>query len=79
LAGLFRGAATADLPPPDAIATIDRPTLVLAWTGDAAHPVETARRLADLLPTAELHEASTAEEVAAWTGRTRDFLASLDL
>src|SRR4051794_18207770 len=34
LARVFRGAATADLPPPDDIATLQMPALILAWTGD---------------------------------------------
>lgn len=76
LAGLFRGASAADLPAPDAVATIGVPTLILAWTGDPGHPVETAERLVDLLPDAILHHASTAEEVEAWTDRVADFVTS---
>ncbi len=75
LAGLFRGAAVADLPAPERLAEVGQPTLILAWTGDPAHPVETARRLVELLPDATLHEASTADEVATWSDRLIDFLA----
>lgn len=76
LAGLFRGAAAADLPAPEAIATIAVPTLILAWTGDPGHPVETANRLLDLLPDAQLVEASTAEAVEGWTDRVVEFVAA---
>lgn len=44
LAAVFRGAATADLPAPDQLATIDAPTLILAWSGDPGHPVSTDRK-----------------------------------
>ncbi len=77
LAGLFRGAAAADLPAPEALATIDVPTLILAWTGDPGHPVETARRLDELLPDTDCQEASTSDEVEAWTDRLIDFVAGV--
>ena len=48
LARVFRGAVTADLPEPDAIAAIDVPALILAWTGDPGHPASTAARLQEL-------------------------------
>ena len=78
LAGLFRGAATADLPPPEWITTIDRPTLILAWTGDPAHPADTANQLDELIGPATLHLASTADEVGTWTDRLVDFVTGLD-
>ncbi len=76
LARVFRGAATADLPSPDAVAAIGAPALILAWSGDIGHPVSTADRLAELLPRAELSVASTAAELATWTDRIVAFLAS---
>jgi len=75
LAGLFRGAAEADLPSPEDLVTIEVPTLILAWTGDPGHPVETARRLDELLPNTTCHEASTLAEVEAWTDQLIDFVA----
>jgi pimeloyl-ACP methyl ester carboxylesterase len=75
LAGLFRGAATADFPPRESVAAIVVPALILAWTGDPSHPVGTARELDRLLPAAELHEATTLDEFGTWTGRIVDFLA----
>ena len=74
LAGVLRGAATTDLPPPEVVAAIDAPTLVLAWTGDAAHPVSTAERLVELMAGAELAVAATAAELATWTDRISAFL-----
>ena len=78
LAAAFRGAAVADLPSPDAISTIDTPTLILAWSGDPGHPVSTAERLVELMPRAELIVASTRDELATWTDRCEDFLGRLD-
>lgn len=77
LARVFRGAATADLPTEDQIATISVPTLILAWTGDPGHPASTAARLQELMPHAELALASTMQGLAAWAGRLISFLSSL--
>jgi len=77
LAAAFRGAAVADLPLPDAIATIEIPTLVLAWSGDPGHPVSTAERIIELMPHTELAIASTRDELATWTERCQRFLDSL--
>lgn len=77
LATVFRGAATADLPDRDAVATIRVPTLILAWSGDAAHPVSTAERLAELMPQAQMAVADTHDQLATWTARLRAFLAQL--
>jgi pimeloyl-ACP methyl ester carboxylesterase len=74
LARVFRGAVTADLPSPDELRRIDVPTLVLAWTGDPGHPVQTAARLQELIPDAELALAATADGLASWTSRVRTLL-----
>jgi 3-oxoadipate enol-lactonase len=74
LARAMRGAAGAQLPKRNNIAAIECPTLVLAWTGDATHPSETAEELGDLLPHAEVHIDSTADEVAAWPTLVANFL-----
>lgn len=74
LARIFRGAATADLPSPDEIASIDVPALILAWTGDPGHPALTAARLHELLPDADLALAATPDGLATWTDRALRFL-----
>lgn len=66
LPSVFRGAALSDLPVPEALAGTSVPALVLAWTGDPAHPVSTAERLHTLLTSSRLEVARTPEEVAAW-------------
>lgn len=75
LAGVFRGAGTADLPERDRIRTITVPTRILAWSGDPGHPTSTAEELAELLPNAELDIASTWDQFCTWTEHTLDFLA----
>ena len=65
---VFRGAALTDLPAPDVVATIDLPTLLLAWVGDPAHPVSTSELLHDLLRHSELVVAHTHPEVHCWPG-----------
>ena len=67
LARVFRGAAAADFPTRDEVASIDIPALILAWTGDPVHPVDTAEQLHRLLPDSRLHLASTAAELSSWT------------
>jgi 3-oxoadipate enol-lactonase len=77
MARVFRGAAVADLPSPEAIAALRMPTTIMAWTGDPGHPVSTADRLMELLPHATLTVAHTAEDLAGWTGIVTEFLGSL--
>ena len=74
LATVFRGASTADLPPRDAVAQIDVPTLVLAWTGDPGHPVSTAEELSGLIDGCELSVASNWDEYRGWTAQVAEFL-----
>ena len=77
LALVLRGAGRAQLPDRAAIAAIDRPALVLGWTGDPGHPTTTIDELSTLLPHAEVHVASTAADLAGWTDLTAAFLAAL--
>lgn len=63
---LFRGAALSDLPDPAAVAALDLPVTILAWTDDPSHPLSTAERLAQLLPHARLHVAATPTELSTW-------------
>lgn len=78
LARVFRGASTTDLPDRAAVGRIDVPALILAWTGDATHPIGTAEQLAELLPHGELDVARTRDDVEGWTTRIEDFLARVD-
>ena len=77
LALVLRGATTANLPDRPDVARISVPTLILGWTGDPIHPDTTSRELADLLPRAELHLASTREQVEGWSDLVTSFVASL--
>lgn len=74
LALVFRGAAGADLPDRSDVRSIVAPTLILAWTGDPVHPVDTAEQLEELIPDARLHVASTEAELTTWTGLVADFV-----
>ena len=75
LATIFRGAGTADLPSVAEIATIEVPTLILAWTGDPGHPDTTAARLQEAIGGSELALATTPAGIGSWTGRVERFLA----
>ncbi|MGA1565896.1 MAG: alpha/beta fold hydrolase [Ilumatobacteraceae bacterium] len=66
-AHILRGAATADMPPPDAIANIAVPTTILAWSGDPGHPVSSAERLAELIDGARLVVARSRDDLDVWT------------
>lgn len=76
LPALLRGAATSDLPPLRELASIDAPTLILAWSDDPTHPVSTAVQLADTLPNARLVVAQTPYGVMAWPGLFADHVTS---
>ena len=71
----LRGAASTDLPAPEQIGAIRVPTLLLAWDGDAGHPVSTAEKLHELIPGSTLHVARTPAELATWGERTAAFLS----
>lgn len=71
---VLRGAAATDLPPLERLATLDQPTLILAWKGDPGHPVATATALADALVRAELVVAPTLTEVTLWPEAVARFL-----
>ena len=79
---VLRGAASSDLPPPEAIAGIRLPTLILAWDGDPGHPVATAERLHALIPGSALYVARTPDELRTWgdriTGSSAESLPSAD-
>ena len=66
LPALLRGAAASDLPSLEELATIEAPTLVLAWSEDPTHPVSTAKALDDTLPKTRLVVARTPYGLMAW-------------
>jgi 3-oxoadipate enol-lactonase len=72
---LLRGAALTDLPAPEAVATLDLPVLLLAWTGDPSHPLSTAEALHGLLPDARLEVATSLDHVHTWPTRLHDEVA----
>lgn len=76
LATVLRGASSADFPPRDAVSAISVPTLILAWTGDAGHPVSTADELHHLIADTALHVASTPADLAEWPDLIADFVAA---
>lgn len=74
---VFRGAAGNDLPSRDRIAALGEkriPTLILAWTGDPAHPVAVAEELHDLLPGSHLQTAHSPENVRRWPDMIGNFI-----
>ena len=73
---VLRGAAGSDLPEPDALRSLDLPVVVLAWAGDAGHPVSTAEVLADVLPQATLEVAEDLATVLAWPEKVAGLLAA---
>ena len=74
---ILRGAASSDLPSRDEVRSIVVPTLILAWTGDPAHPVSTAETLAELMVLSEVHVASDLAAVRRWPELVKDFLGSI--
>jgi 3-oxoadipate enol-lactonase len=74
---ILRGAALSDLPTREELHGVVVPTLILAWTGDPAHPVSTAETLAELMVMSELHVASDLAGVRRWPQLVRDFLGGI--
>lgn len=75
---LFHGAAISDLPPrPEIDALAHLPALILAWSGDSTHPLQSAQELHRLLPNSVLHIANDHEEFLQFPGHIRTFAASL--
>lgn len=75
LAAVLRGAAASDFPAPASVAALRQPTLLLAWEGDAGHPLSTAQRLAELLPHATLAIARSLRDLGAWPRLVAEFCA----
>jgi pimeloyl-ACP methyl ester carboxylesterase len=74
LSNLFKGAALTDLPSREKIKTINIPALILGWTGDPTHPVETAIELDKLMPQSTLVVAENYSEFANWPQLIREFV-----
>jgi pimeloyl-ACP methyl ester carboxylesterase len=74
LSNLFKGAALTDLPSREEIKSIDIPTLILGWTQDPTHPVETAEELDRLLPNSTLVIAENYSDFSNWPQLIRDFV-----
>lgn len=74
---LFRGAALADLPPPEKVAQIRVPTLILAWIEDPSHPISTAEAINALIPDSQLVIARTPGDLAHWPGMLYDQVRSV--
>lgn len=73
LPAVFRGAAGADFPAPEAVTGITQPVLLAPWVGDPGHPVSTAELLHDLLPQSTLALLDTPDELRALGGRIAAF------
>ena len=74
LPAILRGVAASDLPPPQKLAELEQPALILAWDTDPAHPLATAERLAEILPRADLHVARTLRQIRDWPRLVSGFM-----
>ncbi len=75
LSNLFTGAASTDLPSREEIESIDIPALILGWTDDPTHPLETATELDRLMPQSILEIADGYSELERWPQLIREFVA----
>jgi len=71
---ILQGAAQSDLPAPALLKKLEVPALILAWTDDETHPLDTALQLAGILPRSKLVVASTSDEVSVWPALIEDFV-----
>jgi len=75
IAAVLRGAAASDFPEPGAVARLRQPALLLAWEGDDGHPLSTAERLAEQLPSATLSVARRLQDLGDWPRLVAEFCA----
>lgn len=73
---VLRGAARTDLPTPEQLATLELPTLLLAWIDDPSHPLSTAETLHRALPSSRLVVARTPADVETWSRRIADHVVA---
>lgn len=73
---VLRGAASSDLPSRTSLTTLDVPTVVLAWTADPAHPLETAHALTDTLPRCRTVVAEDPDDVRRWVDELAGHIGS---
>lgn len=74
---VLRGAASSDLPSRSSLTTLDVPTLVLAWTADPAHPLETADELGAVLPHCRSVVAEDPDDVRGWASELADHVGAV--
>jgi 3-oxoadipate enol-lactonase len=77
LAQALRGAKLCDFPAREELKALKMPALILAWVGDATHPLATAEELGRLLPDSELFVAKDLGDMKTWTRLIREFVMSL--
>jgi 3-oxoadipate enol-lactonase len=75
---VMRGAAATDFPKKKAIAKVEVPTLILAWSGDRTHPLKTANLLHELLDHSRVVVARTPYGVMAWPGLFAEFVTMVE-
>jgi pimeloyl-ACP methyl ester carboxylesterase len=71
------GAARSDMPDQDLLRKLHVPTLILAWEGDAAHPVSTATTLADTLPDVRGLVICQPDNVSEWASALLEFVKGI--
>ena len=76
LSSLFKGAALTDFPSRKEIKSIDIPTLILGWTDDPSHPLESAIELDKLMPQSTLVVAQNHVDLKKWPKLIRDFITT---
>ena len=76
--GALRGASLSDFPPREELARLAMPILILAWPGDATHPLAVAEELQKTLPNAQLEVVTHPSDPYRWPQLVREFMTSLD-
>jgi pimeloyl-ACP methyl ester carboxylesterase len=74
---VLQGAAASDMPARSVLRELRVPTLILAWTDDRAHPVSTARALADHLPDVRGFDIASPREPPDWSRQICEFVDGL--
>lgn len=73
----IHGACRSDMPDEEAIAALNVPTLILAWTGDRVHPMSTVENLQRLMPRAQVVVAKNKSDPFRWVEHVREFVGKI--
>jgi pimeloyl-ACP methyl ester carboxylesterase len=75
MSNIIKGAGRSNLPRREELSKVNVPTLILAWSDDQSHPLQTAKTLDEALPNSRLVVAQSMDDLRLWPGLVKEFVA----